>query len=36
LNVIESYKKIADLQKLALNKTESIIESNYKTIFGGK
>ena len=33
LNVIESYKKIAETKKLKLDMVESIIEDNYKRLF---
>ena len=36
LNVIESYKKIAEIKKLKLDKIESIIEDNYSKLFGSK
>ena len=32
-NVIESYKKIAEIKKLSLNEVEEIIENNFKRIF---
>ncbi|MEK6873497.1 MAG: TatD family hydrolase [Nanoarchaeota archaeon] len=32
-NVIESYKKIAEIKKLKLDKVERIIEENYKRLF---
>ncbi len=33
LNVIESYKKIAEIKKIPLKKVESQIEKNYKSLF---
>ncbi len=32
-NVIESYKKIAEIKKMSLNQVEKIIEENYKKLF---
>ncbi len=32
-NVIESYKKIAEIKKMPLNQVEKIIEGNYKRLF---
>lgn len=36
LNVIESYKKIAEIKNLKLNKVERVIEDNYNKLFGSK
>lgn len=33
-NVIESYKKIAEIKKLKLNEVEKIIEGNFERVFG--